>query len=100
MGQNKKDNKMVRNSLILILQLSLYMLVPIFVCIAVTYYIGEKIGNKNVIIIGIIVGIVAGFNGVYRQVKVYLKDEESPGQKARRLENESKNDNKMDETPK
>ena len=36
-----------------------------------------------------IIGIVAAFNGAYRSVKGYLKNEESPGQRARRLEEEA-----------
>lgn len=99
MGYQKdkeKDNRMIRNSLILILQLGLNMIVPILICTGAGILISKHAGNKNIIIICIIVGIVAGFNGVYKMVKVYLKEEESPGQRARRLEEELKNDNKMD----
>lgn len=100
MKKSDKDRKMVRNSLILVLQLGLSMIVPTLLCVGVSYLLAERLGNRNIIIGGIIIGIIAGFNGAYRQVKVYLKDEESPGQRARRLEEETEHDNKVDETPK
>lgn len=96
MKDDKKEQGVIANSLVLVLQLGLSMIVPVLLCIFVSYYISKAIDNRNVIIIGILLGIVAGINGVYRQVKRYMKDEESPGQRARRLEEESKNDNKVD----
>ena len=95
---NKKDDKAVRNSLILIFQLSLQMTIPILLCTFIAIFIQRWIDNKGLIIIGILVGIVAGINGVFRMVRSYMKDEESPGQRARRLEEEAMNErsNKLD----
>ena len=94
--RDKRGTKQVTNSLILVLQLGLNMIIPILLCTGVGYFIASKTDKSFFTIIGILIGIVAGFNGVYRQVQGYLKNPESPGQRARRLEEEAKNDNKMD----
>ena len=91
---NSKKHRNVMNSLILVLQLGISFIVPILMCTAIFYYVGEWLDNSNITIIGIIIGIAAAFNGAYRQLKGFLKAEESPGQRARRLEEE--NGNKVD----
>lgn len=79
-------------SLVMVLQLSINFVVPIILCTLLSYFISLKIGKKGVVIVGIIVGIIAAFNAAYRQLKRYTKDEESPGQRARRLEEEGQDD--------
>ena len=51
---------------------------------------------KGFSIAGILIGILAAFNGAYRSVKGYLKNEESPGQRARRLEEEALKEKKSE----
>ena len=95
--RDKNSKDAVVSSFVLVLQLGLYMIIPILVCTFLSYFIGQRLDNKYITIIGIIIGVIAGINGVYRQVKVYVKPNESPGQRARRLEREGLDDNKMDE---
>lgn len=95
--KDKKEKGMIVNSFVLVLQLSLSMIVPTMLCTIVCFFIAKAVDNRNITIFGIIIGIIAGINGAFRQVKKYIKEDETPGQRARRLEEEKKNDNKMDE---
>ena len=90
--KDKKKKREVQNALVQVLQFSINIIVPIAVCIFVSYLVAQKTGNRNIIIVGILVGIVAGVNGAYNQIKHFLKKEESPGQRARRLEEENQDD--------
>ena len=76
----------VANSLVLVLQFSINVIVPIIICTIAGLALTRSYGSKGFTIVGILVGIVAAFNSAYRMVKKYLKNEESPGQRARRLE--------------
>ncbi|MCR5416052.1 MAG: AtpZ/AtpI family protein [Pseudobutyrivibrio sp.] len=87
----KDKNKQVANSLVLVLQFGINVIVPIMLCTMLGVLLANHFGSKSYSIIGILVGIVAGFNGAFRMVKGYLKNPESPGQRARRLEEEEKN---------
>lgn len=93
MRDKKKTNREVANSLVMVLQFGINVIVPIFLCMAVGIILAKvtKSHSDLYIIGGILIGIVAAFNGAYRSVKGYLKNEESPGQRARRLEEEAKN---------
>lgn len=91
MKDNKaKEEKMVRHALVMVMQLGIIMIVPILLMTGLGYFLDQALKSSVCTIIGILVGIAAGFNAVYQQIKQYLKDEESPGQKARRLEEEAK----------
>ena len=89
----KKEKGVIANSFVLVLQLGLNIIIPILFCTMVAYMIGQKTENKSITIFGILLGIIAGVNGAVRQLKSYIKKDESPGQRARRLERENKNDN-------
>lgn len=93
MRDKKKTNREVANSLVMVLQFGINVIVPIFFCMAVGIFLSKVTSSHSdmYIIGGILIGIVAAFNGAYRSVKGYLKNEESPGQRARRLEEEAKN---------
>ncbi len=92
MKDKKKQQQEVANSLVMVLQLGINVIVPILLCMAVGILLSKvtKSHSDLFIIGGILIGIIAAFNGAYRSVKGYLKNEESPGQRARRLEEESK----------
>ncbi len=78
-------------ALALVMQISINMIVPIFVCSLVGVFITNKTGKTWVFIVAFIIGVVAGINGCYRLLKDYLKDEKSPGQIQREIdENNSK----------
>jgi F0F1-type ATP synthase assembly protein I len=87
--KKNKTNQQVANSLVMVLQFGINVIVPILLCTVVGAFIATKTGEKGFTIAGILIGIVAAFNGAYRSVKGYLKNQESPGQRARRLEEEA-----------
>lgn len=73
----------------MVLQFGINVLVPILLCMFIGKLITDKTGESAFTIIGILLGIVAAFNGAYRSVRGYLQNEESPGQRARRIEEEA-----------
>ncbi len=91
MKDKNKQNREVANALVMVLQFGINAVVPILLCMAIGIFIDKLTGIKGhcFTIGGILIGILAGFNGAYRSVKGYLKNEESPGQRARRLEKEA-----------
>ena len=91
MKDKNKQNREVANALVMVLQFGINAVVPILLCMAIGIFIDKLTGIKGhcFTIAGILIGILAGFNGAYRSVKGYLKNEESPGQRARRLEEEA-----------
>ncbi len=90
MKDKRKTNREVANALVMVLQFGINVIVPILLCMAIGIFITKVTKTESGVftISGILVGIVAGFNGAYRSVRGYLKNEESPGQRARRLEEE------------
>lgn len=90
MRDKRNTNKEVMNSLVMVIQFGLNAIVPILVCTIVGAWLGRRFNNHVVAVVFILVGILAAFNGAYRSVKRYLKNEETPGQRARRLEEEAK----------
>ena len=91
MRDKRKQNREVANSLVMVLQFGINVIVPILLCMAIGILLSKvtKSHSDLYIIGGILIGIIAAFNGAYRSVKGYLKNEESPGQRARRLEEEA-----------
>ncbi len=90
MKDKKEQRRDVANSLILVVQFGLNFIIPILLCTILGVFLGRVFDTKIFTIIGILLGVVAAFNGAYRMVKGYLKNPESPGQRARRLEEEQK----------
>ena len=90
MKDKKKSNRELANSLVMVLQFGINVIVPILLCTIVGYGFTNAFGSKGFTIAGILIGIVAAANGAYRSVRGYLKNPESPGQRARRLEEEAK----------
>ena len=76
MRKRKKsvDSELGR-TFVLILQIGINMLVPIFVCLAAGLFIGKKIDASWPMVAGILIGVIAGYNGVYKLVKGFLKNE-------------------------
>lgn len=71
----KRDRQNIRTALVLLLQISISMLVPIFFCTWVGYLIGDRTGHPIISVAGFFVGAVSGFNGVYKLVQGFLKDD-------------------------
>lgn len=56
-----KDKKNVYDSLILVMQFSINMIVPILLCTGIGVWIYKKYGHPIVVILLFMVGAVAGF---------------------------------------
>lgn len=70
-----KNNKSVFDSLVLIMQFGISMIVPILLCTALGVWISNKIGQPIVVVPLFFVGALAGFRNVYTMAKkVYEKD--------------------------
>ncbi len=68
-----KGNKEVAGSFVLVLQFGIGIITPILMCSLIGFWLTGKTGAKAYAIGGILIGIVAGINGGYRQVRKYIK---------------------------
>ena len=75
MGRRDKTNKReVANALMMVLQFSINMLVPIFGCSFLGMFLDRKLGTGFCMIILFFVGALAGFRNVYRMAATIFKD--------------------------
>ncbi len=72
----KKEKNQVVESLALVMQLSISMIVPIVACTLFGVWLGNKLGISWLAIIGFFVGALAGAESVYKLVKKYLKKDD------------------------
>ena len=77
MKDKKKARGDVANSLVMVLQLGINVMVPILLCTVVGAALADHFGSKGFTIGGILIGVVAACNGAYRYLKGYLKRFES-----------------------
>ena len=77
MRDKKKTNREVANSLVMVLQLGINVIVPILLCTAVGLWLSKVFESKGFTIGGILIGVVAACNGAYRYLRGYLKRLES-----------------------
>lgn len=89
---DKRDGRAVTDALVLIVQIGVTMLVPILLCCVGGAYLDGRFDTKWIAVVGFLLGTVAGVQNVYRLVKKYLRDEESPGQRRRREEEADRRD--------
>lgn len=64
-----KNNRKVFQSLTLILQFGLNMIVPIFMCTMLGVWLGKKYDIPIITIPLFIVGALAGFNNIFKMAK-------------------------------
>lgn len=57
-------------------QITLIMLVPIFGCFFLGYYLDGKFGTSYLTIVFFFIGAVCGMSGVYKLVRSTFKDNE------------------------
>lgn len=69
----KKENREVADALILVLQIGITMLVPILLCFIGGAWLDQHFGTKWIGVIGFVLGVIAGFQNVYRLVKRFFK---------------------------
>ena len=88
----KKESNEVANTLVLIVQIGVTMLVPILMC--------SKFQTRWIGVLGFILGTIAGFQNVYRLVRKYLKETKSPGELQREKEEQERisHDKSIEET--
>lgn len=65
-NKDKKDRARIINSLSMITQFGINMLVPILLCTFIGIFIDKKAGTGYFVIILFFVGALAGFRNVYR----------------------------------
>lgn len=98
MSMDSKSKREVTSTFLLILQIGINMLVPIFMCTLVGVYIGRQIDRSYPAIVGFIIGSIAGFNGVYKLVKKYLVVKKHPGELKREAEERENNNQQNQKT--
>lgn len=69
-----KYNKEVYRSLTLILQFGINMLVPIFICALIGYYLDKLFGTSFCFVTAFFIGALAGFTNVFKMARsIYSK---------------------------
>lgn len=69
----KKEKREVADALILIMQISVTMLVPIVLCVLGGAWLDGYFDTGWITVVAFILGAAAGFQNVYRLVKRFLK---------------------------
>lgn len=81
MRRRKDNNRIVMQSLAMVMQVSLNMVVPIGMLTALGVWLDRRLDTSYITIILFAAGAVAGGQNVYRMVKrVYSDDEQDKGQ--------------------
>lgn len=74
-----KDNKKIFQSMTLVSQFAIHMLVPIFMCSYVGYFLDRKLGTSIIFVILFFVGAVAGGRNVFQLArKIYDEEDKYP----------------------
>lgn len=71
-----KDNKGVHESLVLIMQFGINMIVPILMCTWFGVWLSDKTGHKFLVILLFLAGAAAGMQNCYRITKRMIKREQ------------------------
>ena len=81
MGKNKKYKRSVYQSLAVITQFGINMLVPIFMCSFAGLFLDRKLGTAILFVLLFLVGAIAGFRNIYILArKIYEGDKEDDRQ--------------------
>ena len=82
-----KPDKSVLKGIVMITQIGISMLVPIFLCLFVGRFLDNKLGTNYIAVIGIILGILAAFRNVFIMTKqFYAKDKAKEDAKLKYME--------------
>ena len=74
-----KDNKKIFQSMTLVSQFAIHMLVPIFLCSYVGYILDSKLGTSFIFIILFFVGAIAGGRNIFILAKkIYDEEDKYP----------------------
>ncbi len=74
--KRQKERQSTLRMLTLITQFGINMLVPIFLCFFIGYYLDKKIGTSYLMIIFFFIGALAGFRNIYIFARRMTKDDE------------------------
>lgn len=74
--KRQKERQSTFRMLTLITQFGINMLVPIFLCFFVGYYLDKKIGTSYLMIVFFFIGALAGFRNIYIFARRMTKDDE------------------------
>ena len=74
MARNKKYDKSVYQSMVLITQFGINMLVPIFMCTFLGIWLDNRFGTSWIMIVLFFLGAIAGGRNVYRMAKQIYED--------------------------
>lgn len=88
MRRSKDDRRIVMQSLAMVMQFGLNMIVPICLMTALGVWLDRKLGTSYITIILFVMGAVAGGQNIYRMAKSLYGSEEQD----RELENSGEND--------
>ena len=96
----RKESNEVANTLVLIVQIGVTMLVPILMCSIGGAWLDHKFQTRWIGVLVFILGTIAGFQNVYRLVRKYLKETKSPGELQREKEEQERisHDKSIEET--
>lgn len=72
----KRENLLIGNTLVMIFQFSINMLVPIFMCTFLGVWIGEKININWIVIPLFFMGAMAGFTNIYKMARKMMEVDE------------------------
>ena len=75
----KNDNRSVLQTLTLVFQLGINMLVPIFLCSIFGVWLGNRTGINWLMVPFFFVGALAGFTNIYKVVRKLYRQEEQKG---------------------
>lgn len=79
MARHHKDDKSVYQSLAMISQFGINMLVPIFLCSFLGIWLDEKFGTSYWMIILFFIGAIAGFRNIYIMASRIYGDKDRDG---------------------
>ncbi len=83
---DRKDNRQVFASLTLILQFSLNMIVPIFLCTMLGVWLDQKYDIPWIVVPLFIMGALAGFTNIFKMAKkIYGKSGDSDKNHAKKV---------------
>lgn len=72
-----KTNKNILKGLVMISQIGISMMVPIFMCVFIGIQLDKWLSTNFLMIVFMIIGILAAFRNIYQLTKTYfIKDKE------------------------
>ncbi len=82
-----KNKSSVAKGILMVSQIGISMLVPIFLCVFVGRKLDDWLGTNYIILIGIFLGIMAAFRNIYQMTKIfYAKDKAREDAELNRLD--------------